>query len=204
MFFIYQIHDREQRPFRLCVDISKKQIFIYDSHAEETKFKDDVLLYHIRSFEKIFIGQDASLGRRADGNTCLIHFGQFRYWWIGESIYEFITSEPILEYYSPILSQIPSQIPAQSSMNGVPHPYAFSCHYTYFLLPRDGKMYFVETHKVNKQKRYEFLWDTLEKTPSALYFTAIRTLTSSKQYSTDHLKISNGEEIESVKQSSNK
>lgn len=56
------------------------------------------------------------------GNSILAKIGNNKYVFIGECIYEFTTTEPILEFYSPIGS------------NDVPYPVAISNNYVYYLI----------------------------------------------------------------------
>jgi len=88
------------------------------------------------------------------GNSILAKIGNNKYVFIGECVYEFTTTEPILEYYSPI------------GRNDVPYPVAISKNYVYYLisagkygyLPKDE--YFIDFPEKYSWSDYSYarLW----------------------------------------------
>lgn len=135
----YLVHDNGGRPFMVwksgssTVGIYKKSQKYYDlpDEAREkvlAKIGTMTKLYtHLikqyNNVKKVFPGRDYS-GYSEHGNSILLELPLGKYVYIGDSIYEFTSQEPILKYYSWL------------GNNDVPYPVALSKNYAFFMLDK--------------------------------------------------------------------
>jgi hypothetical protein len=120
---IYLIHDNGGRPFQVVASSFGIDIYTY---SDDDLYSDrdavyDVLLLHIPSFIGYWPGFDSSY-YAMHGNSILIQKTPHTYIEVGWNIYRFTTTEPILEYISPV------------GNSDVPYPVAYSKNYVYFML----------------------------------------------------------------------
>ena len=125
----FDVHDNGGRPFRVqIVSPTEVKIFV----RIDIEFK---LIKTYKNVEKKFIGNSpvnemtrfsGGYGPKFRGNSILLKLKSsspmFRYVFIGDSIYEFSTVEPILKFTSPV------------GNNDVPYPLAVSKNLVYFML----------------------------------------------------------------------
>ena len=117
---IYYTMDNGSEKYKVIVDDKKIIIFILNN----TKY--DYLA--IKKYKNIFIGKSSikysPYKEKFIGNSILIETLKNKYVFIGHAIYDFITTEPILKYESPM------------GNSSVPYPFAISENYTYLILER--------------------------------------------------------------------
>jgi hypothetical protein len=130
----YLIHDNGGKPFMVW----KSGIYIKSKKYYELTWEErEKLLYSLSDIKKIYTqlikqysnvkkvlpGRDYS-GYSEHGNTVLLELPNGKYVYVGDSIYEFTSQEPILKYYSWL------------GNNDVPYPVALSKNYAYFMLDK--------------------------------------------------------------------
>lgn len=110
----YEIIDNRERKY-IVVDNgdSSAEIYLNDQPVR-------VLLMRINSYKKIFVGIDSV--EQMHGNSILFELDDQSYIFVGMYIYLFHTTEPILQYFSPM------------GNNMVPYPYAITSKHTYIML----------------------------------------------------------------------
>ena len=117
---IYYTMDNGSEKYKVIVDDKKIIIFILN------KTKYDFLT--IKKYKNIFIGKSSikysPYKEKFIGNSILIEISKNKYVFIGYTIYDFVTKEPILKYESPM------------GNSSVPYPFAISEKYTYLILAR--------------------------------------------------------------------
>jgi hypothetical protein len=93
----YLIHDNGGRPFLVQVD--KEYIRVYKKKSESSR-KYNELIMGIEKYDHVFIGRDEKTGN--EGHSILVKCDPYNYVRIGDSIYQFTTSDEIKEYVAPI------------------------------------------------------------------------------------------------------
>lgn len=119
----YETHDNGGRPFRL---INKNDtIIIFEQIYDDGQIAGIILLI-LNKYNKIFIGEDPSLDPYFKGNSNLIYVSKrktgYKYIFVGDEIYSFITEDRIIEYHSLV------------GNSNVPYPYAIGEKYTYLMI----------------------------------------------------------------------
>lgn len=126
----YNVHYNGARPFTISVD--KGHIYIYD--------KNDILLFTIKKFQHIFIGDNIkNKTPETVGNSIIIKMDKYVYIYIGQQIYKFESKDEILDYKSPI------------GNNDVPYPYAIGETYTYLL----AEKVYIKNSELSKEDPYK-------------------------------------------------
>lgn len=134
----YQTHDNGGRPF--TVEIDRDQVVkiyrnIYDEKTETIEMAPDPFLTYRPS--KVWVGRSpfnrmtsfsGGHGPRFDGNSFLFQVGPRRYIFVGDRIFSFSASSPIVKFVSPV------------GNNDVPYPYAFDSRGWCYLMPEDVKV----------------------------------------------------------------
>jgi len=127
----YYTHWNGGRPY--IVYVGSKRVTVYKEDDNRFYVKDYrkyaplyiKMVKQYRNPRKVFVGQSGDYGPKFDGNSVLIYLGgtakTYRYAFIGATLYEFSTSEPITEYYSNV------------GNSDVPYPVAVSKSYAYFM-----------------------------------------------------------------------
>lgn len=125
----YKTHSNGSFPFNVVVVDKTILIFKNISKSDENSWQ---LCSSIKSYSKVFIGKNTkkySINSRYGsftGNTILIEVKQpCSYMYIGNSIVEFKTKEPILQYHSVM------------GDSDVPYPFAISENYIYVTMGND-------------------------------------------------------------------
>lgn len=117
---IYEVHDNRSRPFKVVID-----------GAKVTVFAKDTLLKTYRA-SKVFVGRSSGTGvladhtpahaDRFDGNSILLQLSPRKFAYVGHEIYEFVTSDEPVAYFSPV------------GNNDVPYPVLLGAKEVYFML----------------------------------------------------------------------
>ncbi len=118
----YLTMDNGRREY--LVYVGKNEIFIYKTDdkyyvPKENSEKIWTYIKFVKSYKtlKTFIGNK-------DGNTILVKIAKNRYVFIGRHLYEFSTTDDIIKYYSPIVS------------NNIPYPVGIGKTNAYFMLDK--------------------------------------------------------------------
>lgn len=114
----YETHWNGGRPYTVYL-IDPTTVSIYDTYTHK-------LIKTYKNIEKITIGKytyysTRGRGHNLDGNSVLLKL-KAKYVFIGDSIYEFTTPEPITHYYSLV------------GNSNVPYPVAISDNYAYYMI----------------------------------------------------------------------
>jgi hypothetical protein len=132
----YVVHDNGGRPFVVYVGINdikiykqnKKKYYIKKSDwkykSTDNKWAYVKLVAKYKNL-KTFVGKDPNYGKYSIGNSILTKIGKNRYVFIGESVYEFSTSDEIVDYMSLL------------GNSNVPWPVAYGKINVYFFMARN-------------------------------------------------------------------
>lgn len=107
----YLIHDNGGRPFEVVADNRSISVYYHESGST---------IINVSRFEGYWRGYDSTQYRQ-HGNSILIKINPHLYIYVGSEIYEFMTSDVITDYYSPI------------GNSDVPYPVAVGDVNLYFL-----------------------------------------------------------------------
>lgn len=139
----YLTHDNGGRPFLVYVQGANVDVFATptkpgepfiaesDMEGEPKQWHYVVPVASYTNVVNLFIGTSPKCpmtefsgghGPEFTGNSVLVQLSALRYAHIGSSVYEFQTSDQILEYWSPV------------GNNDVPYPVAIGTKYAYFML----------------------------------------------------------------------
>ena len=131
----YDTHDNGGRPFLVKIVDSFAKVYKRTWDDDNNSF-----VKHIKTYEtqRIFIGRSplnamtefsGAYGPECDGNSILLHLGDLKYVFIGESLYSFTTDYPIIKFISPI------------GNNDIPYAYAIDKKDNYYLVSRPMLMF---------------------------------------------------------------
>lgn len=113
---VYQVHDNGGRPFQISIDTSGIDIQkINKSENYDKAFK------FLTKFDGYWFGYDTSIHKQ-NGNSLLIKLHKHKYMYIGSEIYEFDTTDEIIDYFSHV------------GNSDVPYPVAIGTQNIYFML----------------------------------------------------------------------
>jgi hypothetical protein len=120
----YEVHDNRSRPFTVVVDGAKVTVFDI-RYGAETLIKTYTAL-------KVFVGRSTGTSVLADhtvaqahnfdGNSILLQLSPRKFAYVGHEIYEFVTSDAPVAYFSPV------------GNNDVPYPVLLGKKEVYFML----------------------------------------------------------------------
>lgn len=134
---IYYIMNNYDYPFKVIVPLHEKKIEVYKSISSNIENQEYALSpFLIFEYLELFIGKSpynkmtsysGGYGKEYDGNSILLmspdsEILDYKYVYIGSSIYQFTTMCPIIEYVSPV------------GNNCVPYPYAINNEGEYYLM----------------------------------------------------------------------
>lgn len=155
----YETRDNGGRPFTVKISDDKK-VQVYKSEWDDEDNHSLVLLqtYHP---EEILIGKSplndvtkfsGAHGPEYDGNSILLHLGELKYVFIGDSMYSFSTKHSIVKLISPI------------GNSDVPYPYAYdnSENKNYYLLSHSEHVTFPTSSldsKFDPNDPYTLYWN---------------------------------------------
>ena len=155
----YLTHDNGGRPFKIVVN--NKNVNIYKlpedyNYTNNTANKKDytVLIKSYKNIKQIFIGKsikgdDANGNNKFGlGNSILLEISNNKYVFIGETIYEFSTYSPIIEFFSMI------------GGNDVPYPLALTKDNVYFLIDKGNNGYLSREYFTEFPKKYNWALDS--------------------------------------------
>jgi hypothetical protein len=157
----YLTHDNGGRPFKVYVN--NKNVSIYKlpedySYDYDANKKDyNVLIKTYNNVKQIFIGKsvkgdDANGNNKFGlGNTILLEIANNKYVFIGDAIYEFSTSSPIIEFFSMI------------GNSDVPYPLALTKDNIYFLIDKGTNGYLSREYFTDFPKKYNWALDSYSK-----------------------------------------
>ena len=117
---IYMINDNLTRPFKVVVSKNKISVNRQKKGSWDIKRPYDQLVKKFTKYMGLWVGYDSSI-YKFHGNSILIKVSKNKYVYIGERIYEFKTTDEIMDYVSPI------------GGNNVPYPVAFGQKNVYFM-----------------------------------------------------------------------
>lgn len=127
---IYETMDNGATPFKVMITPDKIFVFYCDVD-DNMKCQFDELVLTIKNYRDVFIGYSpknkmtifsGGYGPKFNGNSILVETKKLTYTYIGESIFEFKTHDPIIDYISPV------------GNNDVPYPYAIGEDNIYLML----------------------------------------------------------------------
>jgi hypothetical protein len=122
----YEVHDNYARPFKVVIE--KTKVTVFDMRKAEGA-KAEVKTYKPI---KVFVGRSTgrmsmsdhtpAQAKQFDGNSILLQLSPKKFAYIGHEIYEFVTSDEPVAYYSLI------------GNNDVPYPVLLGTKEVYFML----------------------------------------------------------------------
>jgi hypothetical protein len=116
---LYMMHDNYNNPF--AIQLIGKQVYIYEVDTKDKKENFFLIgKVPIRNKNDVMIGIDNN--HKFHGNSVIIKLKNNKYIFIGYAIYEFQTTDNILNFYSPI------------GNSDVPYPYAVGEKFTYLMI----------------------------------------------------------------------
>lgn len=115
----YYIHDNGGRPFRVSVNQNEINIYKKIPHPEEIKYSNEPFVTFSK-FSGYWEGYDTSLYKYT-GNSILIKLDDHHYVYVGWEIYQFSTSDTIIDFISPV------------GNNDVPYSFAYGEKNLYLL-----------------------------------------------------------------------
>lgn len=128
---VYETHDNGGRPFRVCVSDNDGAVTVFLVDHDGGNRRTDAntpVVWSCPQPARVFIGQqhgeDVVDPVWARGNSILVQMSEHRHCFIGDTVYEFDSPEPITEYYS------------QVGNSDVPYPVAVSATKVFFMLDR--------------------------------------------------------------------
>ena len=158
----YLTHDNGGRPFK--VSVNNKNVSIYklpedynydNGHANKKDYT--ILVKTYNNVKQIFIGKSVK-GDDANGNnnfglgnSVLLEIANNKYVFIGEVIFEFSTSSPVIEFFSMI------------GNNDVPYPLALTKDNVYFLIDKGVNGYLSKEYFTDFPKKYNWALDSYSK-----------------------------------------
>lgn len=155
-------HDNRRRPFK--VSIQNERVKIFNNETQE-------LIKEYLSVKEYFAGYGyihdvkeikENLPEDFDyGNSILLVLKHNKYCYIGDTVYEFTTEEPITDYYSPI------------GNNDVPYPVAVTKLNVYFMLDKKQVLakYFPFSRDYPEKHAYKFFYGHIDSIPRENYAT---------------------------------
>lgn len=158
----YLTHDNGGRPFK--VSVNNKNVSIYKlpedynyDNGNANKKDYNVLIKTYNNVKQIFIGKsvkgdDANGNNKFGlGNSILLEIANNKYVFIGEAIYEFSTSSPVIEFFSMI------------GNSDVPYPLALTKDNVYFLIDKGYYGYLSREYFTDFPKKYNWALDSYSK-----------------------------------------
>lgn len=158
----YLTHDNGGRPFK--VSVNNKNVSIYklpedynydNGHANKKDYT--ILVKTYNNVKQIFIGKSVK-GDDANGNnnfglgnSVLLEIANNKYVFIGDAIYEFSTSSPIVEFFSMI------------GNSDVPYPLALTKDNVYFLIDKGYYGYLSKEYFTDFPRKYNWALDSYSK-----------------------------------------
>lgn len=125
----YHIHDNGSRPFK--VEDYGDKVSVYKKVYDRNDINDEGKYVHAfdKKYKHIFIGDDPLKispywNKSFKGNSILLELSKGKYMFIGWDIYEFSTTDEIMQYYSYV------------GNNDVPYPYAIGKTSSYLLIDK--------------------------------------------------------------------